>query len=133
MAAQEMTSQVFFQLPDKPVSKGESWKQKIETDNDAGKITLDNKYTYNGKDDSSGNVVHKIILDGKVDMKMEQQGVQMETDEGSVKGTLYFDSTAGYLTKAELKQEMVLEMEAFGQSMTNETKAEMKITVKPIK
>ncbi len=129
MMSSEMTSQMFFQLPEKAVAKGDSWNQTIETKNNGGSVKMKNKYTYDGKAGSGTKDIHKIKLEGEVEMDIEDSNVAMELDESSVKGTLFFDKSNGYMTKAEMEQKMVMQIEAGGISMTNTSESTIKTTI----
>ncbi len=131
----DIASQMFIEFPEGAVQKGKSWEQKIKNDiGDQGSMTMKNKYTFQGKEKSSSmKEIYKIGLKGEVEMEMDQGPVSMETDEGTVEGTLYFDATAGCLVKAELKQKLVLSMDAGGQNMSMTTSGKSKMTITPAK
>ena len=133
--AADIASQMFIEFPEGAVQKGKSWEQKISNDiGDQGSMTMKNKYTFQGKEKSSSmKEVYKIGLKGEIEMEMDQGPVSMETDEGKIDGTLFFDAKAGHLVKAEISQKIVMSMDAGGQNMTMTSTGKSKMTITPKK
>ena len=122
-------AQMFFDLPEQAVSKGLTWKQKTENAVPGGEIVMDSNLEYVGLSEN----LHEIGVESEISGGMSQGGQQMDIDEGSMKGKIFFNNAAGYLERAELEQEMVMMMDAGGIAITitNESKSKMKF--EPIK
>jgi len=121
----DIAGQTFFEFPKEAVSKDMKWSQKMENEVPGGEIVMDNKYAYSGVGESS---MHEIKVEGEMSGGMAQMGQQMDIDEGSMKGTIFFDNKAGYLKKAEMEQEMVMLMDAGGMELTITTTSKSKTT-----
>ena len=105
---------VYIPLPEKAVSKGDSWTQKMTTKTDLGKMTGENKYTYDGEEKG----LHKFAV--KPDMKVDTDPnapVSIKLKNGSGKGVTLFDNKAGRIASANGEAKMEMEIEAMGQSI----------------
>jgi hypothetical protein len=104
-------------LPKDAVKKGESWTQKADQKTPFGKMTGDNKYTYEGPVEKDGRTLQKIAL--KPDMKIEPSPdapvkITIKGQEG--KGTILFDNAAGHI--ASLTNELTMRLEVEVNDMT---------------
>jgi hypothetical protein len=107
---------IFVPLPKEPVSKGKTWTQKLDTKTQLGKMTGENKYTYEGETE---NNLQKFSV--KPDMKLESDPnaqIQVKMKKGAAKGVTLFDNRAGRVAQANTEATMQMEIEAMGQTIS---------------
>ena len=105
---------VIIPLPKEAITKGKSWTQKINTKTEVGKISGENKFTYEGEEKK----LEKFSI--KPDMKVEADpnaAIQMKLKNGSGKGYSLFDNKAGRLAQSNSEAKMEMEIEVMGQTI----------------
>jgi hypothetical protein len=101
-----------LQLPKDPVSKGDKWEDKKTVGSPVGKVTVSNKYVYEGQVEKGGKKLEKIAVTPQIkvagagDAKLPFK-VKIKSSKG--KGAAYFDNQAGRLL--ETTNEMVMDAE----------------------
>ena len=125
----DLSSQLFFDLPEAAATAGMTWKQKVENEVPGGEIVMDSQFKYIGQ---SSNL-HEIEMESEVSGGMAQGPQQVDIDEGSMKGKLYFNNETGCLERAEMNQEMIMVMDAGGIEITITNETETKTTFELVK
>jgi hypothetical protein len=109
-AARQMASDIFGFLPDKPLKKGDRWERTSSMSmGPIGKLGVESKYTYDGKETVDGKPLDKISFTASTSYTPPKEGgsAPFKVTKGELKseqfmGTLYFDSAAGRLARSEL-------------------------------
>ena len=125
-----MMSQSGAALPKESVSKGDTWDKKIEMKMPLiGTMKTSMAFTYLGPDTREGKKFEKIGLKAELAIEPTPGGmIQLAIKSQDMKGTIYFDNTAGRMSISLIKQNTVMEVTAGGQ--TFEQTIEQTITVK---
>jgi hypothetical protein len=116
-------------LSAEPVNKGSSWDQKIEMKLPVGKMTVDNKLTYEGPVERDGKTVQKVALHPVLTLEGGPNApATIKLKDQNSKGNAFFDNAAGRLLETDLTQNMDMEVNAGGQTVTQ--KMEQTVTLK---
>jgi hypothetical protein len=131
-AVKEMTGKASPVLPEGPTGIGQVWLKEGTTSTPVGKLTVKNKYTYEGKSPTNSSV--DVI---RVDMEMgfvpgeNAVGPKIEVTDQDNSGIVTFNVVEGYLSGSELTQRMSLQIQAAGQSIDQNVQSTTRMTVTP--
>jgi hypothetical protein len=125
--------QTGLRLPEEAVKKGSTWTTKNEIKNpQAGTVTTEGKHTYEGQETRDGKALEKISieLNQSVDSTGAPTTIKIKTQDS--RGTAWFDNAAGRLVETSLTQDVVQEVSAKNQTITQtlKTKVGMKLQEK---
>jgi hypothetical protein len=117
-------------LPEQAVSPGTTWVQKrsVET---AGMGSMDIDTTYTDKGETPGKPDLRSI-DGAITMQFHQpenSPVSMRIASQDNAAKFLFNTTAGHLSRTEMKQNMQMEISAGGQSFTQDLMQTVSMTL----
>jgi Family of unknown function (DUF6263) len=118
----QLMEQVLMLLPEKPVSPGATWQQNraFDTGGSLGVLRTDTTYTDEG--DAAGKPGLRLI-EGAVKSELQQPehgqvSVRVVSQHTTVK--FFFDTTAGHLSRSEMKQNLKIEVSAGTQTMNTD-------------
>jgi hypothetical protein len=116
---QRMISQAGLVLPKEPVSRGKTWEQKVELKMPFGKMNTTNTLTYDGSVTRGGKTLEVIRLKPVIKIEADPKApATLDLKSQDAKGTGYFDAKAGRLAETTLNQKMEMEINAGGQTIT---------------
>jgi Family of unknown function (DUF6263) len=131
----QIASQGGMVLPKDAVKKGDSWNYKNEVKMDPlGKMIVDNKATYDGEAAKDGLKLDQIII--KPTMTLEatpNSPTKVTLKKQDTKGSASFDSGKGQMVESSMDQNLDMEMEAGGQSVTMKMKQTVGMKLVPAK
>ena len=110
---------VIIPLPKDPIEKGKTWKQKVDTKTELGKIAGENTFTYEGPEK---NNLEKVSI--KPDMKIDADPnapIQLKLKSGKGKGYTLFDNHAGRIAQSNSEATIEMEIEAMGNTIAVNT------------
>lgn len=114
-----MSKNATLQFPDKPLQIGDSWSKTIETKSPAGKMTIDNTYTYQGLGMEDTRPLHQF----DVEMKMAfaegtgPAGSTITILNQDTDGKLFFDAEKGRIDHSSVKQNVQMNISVAGQNL----------------
>jgi hypothetical protein len=109
-----MIKQVFVPLPDGSSDIGTEWKSNEEVDRPPfGKVLVDRKLTYVGRDEGAGNfdsiaVATQVTFEKNEGENAEEIDLKISEQEG--KGNVEFDADAGRTREMEFSQKMKMDI-----------------------
>lgn len=119
-----------FSLPEKEVSKGETWQDSYEISNPLfGKQRITSTYSYDGEQVVNGRKVDRVLV--KIDMSSADEAAstaRVKIQEQDTQGELQLDPSTGILIKGEIQHRMVMRI---NDMFTQTAKGPTKITVTP--
>jgi hypothetical protein len=105
-------------LPEGPVEKGKTWKQKTDTKMPFGRITGETKYTFEGEVERGGKTLQKIAVKPETKIETDPNApVQIKVKDSKGKGYLFFDNKAGKIVETTNETTMQMEIEAGGMTI----------------
>lgn len=104
-------------LPAEPLTKGKSWKEKLEFAAQFGKFNGDLVYTYEGTVNHGGRMLAKFVVKPQVKVEPDPKAKIVLKSMDS-EGTFYFDPMAGQLVEMSTSQTLDLAGEAQGKKIT---------------
>ncbi len=130
-AVKEMFGQSLGTLPDKAVSKGDSWQSSSKTKTQFGEFKLDGTYTFEGMTEHDGKQVAKIGIKGamKLEGANEQNPVKISLKNSEITGTALFDVQAGRMLQNDVIQKMNMNVEAGGQNIDSNITTNIKMLI----
>jgi hypothetical protein len=121
-------------LPAEDIERGKTWDSSTEVELPFGKISVANKYTYDGPATRKGRQLEKILVKSTMNFKKKEGApVQMKFNKMEASGEAWFDTTKGRYVEVEQKQQLVMEVQAPGggaMDSTTETTSTVKISDK---
>ncbi len=132
-ALEETSKNTALEFPQEKPEIGAKWDVTSKINMGPAQVETTTKYEYMGVADVDGKPQH--VIRGEVSLSFPEgiQGADIDvTDEDSV-AFFYFDGNAGRLTKTELKQDMVLEINAGGQVIKQVLNQKMTTEFKEVK
>ncbi len=119
-----------LEFPAEPLTVGKSWKVGFTSPSPAGKMKLNNTYTYRGTQQRSGSKLHAFEVDIKMEFVKGAGPVSISITNQNTKGVMYFDAEKGRLAESIVNQDVEMLVEAQGQKMQQslKSKAEIKFT-----
>ena len=114
-----MMSQSGLVMPKDAVEKGAKWKSKNEMKMPFGKMVAEVDYTYEGPADKDGRSLEKIALKPKATIEPNPNApfsLKLKSHDGS--GTAFFDNSAGRLLEVTNVQNLEMEIEVMGMSIS---------------
>lgn len=119
-------SSVFKILPDKEVSKGETWSDSTSTGKDEKTKTV-----YTVSDINDATIIVDFTQDGNSVRKQEMQGMEMTMNmKNKANGKITLDKKTGLLKQKTVTTESTGTIDVMGQSMPMTTKSTATTTVK---
>lgn len=121
-------------LPAEEIERGKTWDSSSEVDLPFGKISVANKYTYDGPATRKGQQLEKILVKSTMSFKKKEDApVQMKFNKMEASGEAWFDNEEGRYVEVEQKQKLEMEVQAPGggaMDSTTETTSTVKISDK---
>ncbi len=114
-----MMSQSGLVMPKDAVSKGAKWKSKNEMKLPFGKMVAEVDYTYDGPVEKDGRSLEKIGVKPKASIEPTPNApfsLKLKSHEGG--GTALFDNSAGRLLEVSNTQNMEMEIEIMGMTIS---------------
>ena len=128
----QMTGQGMAELPEKPVSKGDTWMQEMGMQlGPLGKIAVKNTSRYEGTENRDGKELDKIAIKMEMNIVPEKdkpQGIQVKMKDQKIEGTKYIDNEAGHPVEIKVGGPLKMSVAAMGQEM--ELEMEMSQTLR---
>jgi hypothetical protein len=125
----QMTTNAGLVFPDEEVAKGKTWDKAMEMKMPFGKMHVASKYTYEGPETKAGEKLQKIALKANIKLEPDPKAAfAMKLQDQGTKGMAYFDNQAGRLRELNMTQNMKMEINAAGQTLTQNLK--QTVTVK---
>jgi hypothetical protein len=117
-------------LPEGPVNPGQTWTRKGTLKTPAvGDQIVESTYRYEGSETRNGKVLEKINLSTVFKMEGDKKEGTIGIKEQQSQGTIFLDREAGRIVNSASTTKMKMEMEVFGQKMTQDM--ETTVTIKP--
>lgn len=114
----QMMQQSSVAFPKEAISKGKTWNKVVEVKAPFGVMKLDTTYTYQGPESRDNSKLEKIDTKSKVTIEPAAgAAVTLKIKSADVKGTIYFDNTAGRIAELTQTQKMVMEITTSGQTI----------------
>ena len=104
-------------FPDGPLKIGRSWTRSTVAPSPVGEVSVTHKYTYQGKKKVEGKELHAFDADVKMKFANADGGPNIEIQEQSTAGTLYFDELAGRLNHSEIEQKVKMQISVGAQKI----------------
>ena len=114
-----MMSQSGLVMPKDAVSKGAKWKSKNEMKLPFGKMIAEVDYTYDGPVEKDGRSLEKIAVKPKASIEPTPSApfsLKLKSHDGG--GTALFDNSAGRLLEVSNTQNMEMEIEIMGMTIS---------------
>jgi hypothetical protein len=116
-------------LPEGSIAKGKSWdsKSEIAMDKGLGKMIQETKHTYDGEEKHDGKNLQKIssVITQSIEPGKDAPEIKVKSQDS--KGTTYFDKDAGRVTETNMTQNIVMEINAGGQTLTEKITQTIKL------
>lgn len=118
----EMTAKNNLIFPDKELSQGATWNNVVETMMGPVSIKMETDYEYLGVTEVEGTPLH--VIRGKIAMSFPDgvNGVDIDIAEEDSTIHFFFDGNAGRMTKSDMDQNVVMEIAAGPQTITQTIK-----------
>jgi hypothetical protein len=119
----KMMTQSGLILPEGAVKMGANWTNKAEMKLGAlGKMNINTQYNYDGPETKDGKTLQKITLKPDVTLEADPNApVKTSIKSQDSKGKALFDNKEGRLVETNLTQELVMEINAMGQMLSQKT------------
>jgi hypothetical protein len=114
----QMMEQTSILLPEAPVSRGDSWDNNKQIDFGFGRMNIDSRMVYEGKDASTGLAVIRMQSTISVTPKEgadTKTKMKLSSSEGV--GQTLFDPAKGRIIKSELDLTMKMQVTTSGQTL----------------
>lgn len=122
----QMMEQSSVILPAGPVSPGQTWESSQEVKLPFGRMKVNSKMTYEGRESTTGLV--KIAMRPVITVTPDENAaLQMTLKKSEGQGYVYFDAAKGRITRSEL--DLTLEMQVIVQGQTVDQTVQQKTTM----
>lgn len=114
----EMTAKNNLIFPDKKLAQGDTWENVTETLMGPANIKMATTYEYLGVTEVEGTPLH--VIRGRIELSFPDgvNGVDIDIAEEDSTVLFYFDGNAGRLIKSDMDQNVVMEIAAGPQTIT---------------
>jgi hypothetical protein len=110
-----------IELPEKAVSKGDTWEQKNSVKSPFGTMETVNNFQYNGPVQKGGKNLEQILITVKTNVVPDPNGLAKITiKDQNNRGTILFDNSAGRIFESSLTQKMRMEVTVAGQNLNQD-------------
>ena len=121
----QISSQAAISFPEKPLTVGDKWDQKIEMKLPFGKLITTKTTTYAGSGD---NGMERLGVALKVDSEpAPNAAASLKVTAGKGDGEILFDKAKGRVHSSTLKQTMAMEIAVAGQTIVQKTETDVKL------
>jgi len=118
-----MINQGGIVLPKGPVTKDETWTQKMDTKMPFGTMQVINTMTYLGPATEGGKNLQKISVSPALTLEPDPNApITIKMKGGVGKGSALFDNNAGRIVDVTITQNMQMDISAGGQDLTQNIK-----------
>lgn len=125
---EQISKNASLEFPEGSLTVGDSWDKSVTTNSQAGNVSVNTTYTYQGEVSVEGQKFHKF----DVDVKMDFAQPMITIDEQSAKGELFFDAEAGRIDHSRVEQDVKMTISQGGQEIKQNLKQIATFSFKPV-
>ena len=133
----QMLRQAATTFPTTQVKKGDTWTNSFSADNPLGKQLVETTYTYAGEETVEGKLLDRIDIVLKMSFgKVENEalpGAKIKIKKQNSRGSMYFDSSRGQMSKSHIDQDMEMEITVGENTITQVLKMKVDVLIKDVK
>ena len=132
-----MLRQAATTFPTTQVKNGDTWTNSFSADNPLGKQLVETTYTYVGEETVEGKLLDRIDIVLKMSFgKVENEalpGAKIKIKKQNSRGSMYFDSSRGQMSKSHIDQDMEMEITVGENTITQILKMKVDVLIKDVK
>lgn len=126
----QMMEQSSVILPSGPISQGQTWESSQEVKLPFGRMKVDSRMTYEGRDSATG--LAKIAMKPTITVTPDENApLQMTLQKSEGLGLVYFDAVKGRISRSELDLTLQMQVTQQGQVIDQTVQQKTTMTLAP--